>query len=342
MSWNARWFNGRDSSIHAVVVDLVGDELQMRPVDPACTEPLPRGTPVAALLVSERYSGVARRLQLPDGSMLAVDDDPEAGFDLALHRHGHQRGLAATLMQSWPRAVACLVVLFVFLAWMDRQGAGMLASLVVPLVPASVDQRLGATTLAILEDRWMAPSQVPTGRQERLFARVDQMVESQHPDQGWRLAFRNMRNSDDAFNALTLPGGTMVLLDGLTGSLTDEQVIAVVGHEFGHVVHRHTMKRILRQLGLLAVAGVLLGDVSGLAAVTTAGYQDLHYSRDAEREADAFAIEFLRRGNLPVRHMAEAFEEMQVQESSGNFPGFLSAHPPTEERLRLAQEAAAQ
>lgn len=134
----------------------------------------------------------------------------------------------------------------------------------------------------------------------------------------------------------------MVMLDGLTEALTDGQAIAVLGHELGHVVHRHTMKRLVRQVTLLALAGVVLGDVSGIASAAAAGYQDLHYSRDAEREADAFAIGFLRRGHVPVRNMAEAFEVIQARESAGKLPAMLSAHPPTEERLRLAREAAAQ
>lgn len=342
MSWRARWFNGHDSTVHPVLVDLGRDELQIRRDDESGAASAPAAIPIDSVLVSERFSGLPRKLQLPDGSTLAVDDDGEGSFDLALRGHGHRHGLAASLMQDWPRAIACLFVLVAFLAWMDRQGAGLLASRVLPLVPVAVDQRLGAAVGAILETSWMAPSKVPEERQARLHERLRQMIETQHPDLSWALAFRNMRNSDDAFNALTLPGGTIVLLDGLTGSLTDEQVIAVVGHELGHVVHRHTMQRLLRQAGLLAMASVVVGDISSLGAAAIAGYQDLHYSRDAEREADGFAIDFLRRGNVPARHLAEAFEEMRVQETSGDMPGLLSSHPPTGERLRLAREAAAQ
>jgi Zn-dependent protease with chaperone function len=342
MSWPARWFNGRDSTPHPVVVDLGQDELRLQPAGESGAASAPAALPIAAILVSERFSGLPRKLQLPDGSTLAVDDDGEGSFDLALRMHGHRRGLATTLMQTWPRAIACLCVLVAFLVWMDRQGAGLLASRILPLVPMAVDQRLGAAVGTILDTSWMAPSKVPDERQVRLRERLRQMVAAQHPELSWELTFRNMRNSDDAFNALTLPDGTIVLLDGLTGSLTDEQVIAVVGHELGHVVHRHTMQRLLRQAGLLAMSSVVLGDVSSLGAAVTAGYQDLHYSRDAEREADAFAIEFLRRSHLPLRHIAEAFEEMRAQETSGDMPGFLSSHPPTEERLQLAREAAAQ
>ncbi len=338
MSWKARWFDGRDSAVHAVIVDFVGDALRLQPADASSTQSLPPPVPASTLRVSDRFAGTARRLQLPDGSTLAVDELGDS-FDAALQAQGHRRSLASTLMQSTPRAVACLIALLAFLVWMDRQGAGLLAGLALPAVPTAVDQRLGITVRAVFEERWMAESQVPDERQAKLTTRIRQMVEAQHPDLAWNIMFRNMRESEDAFNAFALPDGTIVLLDGLTGALTDEQVIAVVAHELGHVVHRHTMQRLLRQVGLLATASVMLGDISGIAAALSAGYQDLHYSRDAEREADVFAIDFMRRANMPVRHIAEAFDAMREQESSREIPGFLSSHPPTEERARLAREA---
>jgi Zn-dependent protease with chaperone function len=342
MSWSARWFNGHDSTPHAAEVSLQGSELLIRLAGQGEGESPAWSTPASSLSVSERFAGAPRRLQLPDGSTLVVEEDAQGSFDQALQHQGHRPAVAVVLMRGWPAAIACLVVLLAFLVWMDRQGAGLLASRVTPLVPVSVDQRLAATMGTIIENNWLAPSQVPVERQELLYERVSELVNAQYPDLAWDLAFRNMRNSEDAFNALTLPDGTMVLLDGLTGSLTDEQVIAVVGHELGHVKYRHTMQRLLRQIGLLGLSAVVLGDVSGLAATATAGYQDLHYSRDAEREADAFAIDFLRRSGIPVERMAEAFDVMRAQETSGDLPGFLSSHPPTEERMRMARQAGKQ
>ena len=337
MAWNARWFDGRDSTPHLATVELAGGEVVVSLGEAALYT---LQYPLADVQVGEVFSGTPCRLQLPDGSALAVEDDPDGTFETALRGQGVRRGFASRLVRSTPAALACLGILLALLVWLDRQGAGLIASLALPVVPHSVDQRLGAAAGQILEKQWLVESEIPESRQERLFDTVDRMVRAQHPDLAWDLQFRGTPDQENAFNAFTLPGGTIVLLDGLTLELSNEQVIAVVGHELGHAVHRHSMQRLLRQLGLLAATGVVLGDVSTMAAGLAAGYQDLHYSRDAEREADQFAIEFLRRGNIPVKHLAEAFEVMKTWES-GAMPAFLSSHPQTEERLRLAREAAA-
>lgn len=339
VAWDAHWFSGRDSTVYPATVELEGGQLLVHLVHPPIADLSVLEYPLDATQVSETFTGTACRLQLPDGSTLAVQDDAQGGLESALRGQGVRRGLAGRLTQSPRAAIACLVVLVSLLVWLDRQGAGLIASLVLPVVPESVDQRLGAAAGEILEKQWMTDSEIPESRQEWLVDRLERMVEAQYPDLDWYLQFRGTPDQANAFNAFTLPGGTIVLLDGLTLELSNEQVLAVVGHELGHVMHRHSMQRLLRQLGLLSAAGVVLGDVSTMAAAIAVGFQDLHYSRDAEREADEFAIGFLRRGNIPVKHLAEAFEVMKSWES-GDMPAFLSSHPPTEERRRLAQEAA--
>src|SRR5262249_34101862 len=150
--------------------------------------------------------------------------------------------------------------------------------------------------------------------------------------------FRGTPEGKDAFNAFALPGGTIVLLDGLVKAMDDEEVIAVLGHELGHVVHRDVMWGMARQMGLLAVAGVVWGQMPPVAASVAAGVQGLHCAREAETEADAFAVKFLSRAGIPRQRLADAFDVMQRQEeATGTVPTFLSDHPSTAERRRAAR-----
>jgi Zn-dependent protease with chaperone function len=138
-----------------------------------------------------------------------------------------------------------------------------------------------------------------------------------------------------------MPGGTIVLLDGLVQAMDDEEVLAVLGHELGQVVHRDGMRGIAQQMGLVAVAGVVWGDVSSLGASMAAGLQGLRFSRSMEADADSFAVTFLRRGDIPVRRLADAFALIEREETKrGSAPAFLSDHPATAERLRAAEAAA--
>jgi Zn-dependent protease with chaperone function len=200
-----------------------------------------------------------------------------------------------------------------------------------------------ATTWPVLERTWLAPSKLPSPFRLELNQRLMESVRLEHPGMVWRLEYRRTQNGRDDFNAFALPDGTIVLLDGLAEKMTSAELYAVVGHELGHVVHRHSMQWLLRQVGLLALAGVMWGDVSNLGASFAAGVQDLHYARDAEREADAFAIDFLRRAGVPTSSLADSFEVIaKEQERNGEIPEFLSSHPTTAERLQRARAAAAE
>ena len=100
-------------------------------------------------------------------------------------------------------------------------------------------------------------------------------------------------------NAFALPGGTVVLLDELVAAARhDDEIVAVLAHEIGHLHGRHTLRHVLQT----SVAGVLVaavvGDVlslSSYAAALPAFLLDARYSRAFEREADVFGLALLDR-----------------------------------------------
>ena len=144
------------------------------------------------------------------------------------------------------------------------------------------------------------------------------------------------------FNAFALPGGTIVLHTGALEKLKDvPSLMALIGHENGHVQGRHSLRTLSRSLGLYALVSMILGDFTGIAAVlvdNAQSLQTLSYSRDFEREADEAAFQFLCRNELPVSGLVSLMETMQKEgEKNGlDIPGMLSSHPLTEERLATA------
>ena len=138
-------------------------------------------------------------------------------------------------------------------------------------------------------------------------------------------------------NAFALPGGQIVLTRGLlrfAGS--PDEVAGVLAHEMGHVIHRHPTAATLEALGLGFLFGVMIGD-PGIGAIGWAGETlvGLDFRREAEMEADASAVEILRRAGVSSQGLADFFE--RLERSSGELPAFLhllSTHPPNESRRR--------
>lgn len=121
-----------------------------------------------------------------------------------------------------------------------------------------------------------------------------------------RLEFRRGMGA----NAFALPGGTVVITDGLAETasrrgLGDDALAGVLAHEIGHVVYRHTTRTVVEQGVLNIGLGLALGDVSSLLSTGGALVTGLAYSRAHEREADCYALELMGHAHLPTAPMAD-------------------------------------
>lgn len=329
----AAWFDGRSTERHTVQWRLDGDVLEVQHGQTCMRHP------AAACKLPEPALGADRPVGLPDGSMLWLDAATAAQWLPLLRRAAGRRAGAADLIGSWPAVAACVLLLVASLWWFNTQGVGVVASAVMPLVPRTVDQKIGEQAWPQIERRWLAAS-VNGERCQRLNTRF--MAAATRFEAGpLRLTCAGVK-SGAGFNAFVLPDGHVVLLDGLLKRLADDEVMAVLGHELGHVVHRHAMHSLVRSAGLAAVAGVVLGDFSAVAVAVTAGLQGLAYQRDAEREADRFALQFLAAAGIEpsvMRRVWIKFAEAERRGGGAGLPSWASTHPATEERLRALETA---
>ncbi len=143
-------------------------------------------------------------------------------------------------------------------------------------------------------------------------------------------------------NAFAVAGGRMVLTRGLLKAAESPgEVAGVVAHEMGHVYNRHPEAALVRVMGiqlLISVAtggggGDTLGNLAGLATL-------LSYTRDAEREADAFAQEVLTDSKIGTAGLVDFFKRViKLQGKSGkdskvkSLLSIISTHPGTQERI---------
>jgi len=152
----------------------------------------------------------------------------------------------------------------------------------------------------------------------------------------------------EEINAFAVPGGFLYFNVGLIRAAdTEAELAGVIGHEIGHVVERHSAKHLSKQLGIAMIAQLILGENpevwKSLVANVLATGAMMRYSREAEREADADAIEEMVGAGFHPSGMVRFFEKIRELEkrTPSAVERFFATHPPTEERLGAAREAIA-
>lgn len=138
-------------------------------------------------------------------------------------------------------------------------------------------------------------------------------------------------------NAFALPGGFIYLTRGLLAYMNSEaELAAVLGHEIGHVVFRHGMQRMRRDLGLRTAIQGLLSDHGNMAKLAQVGasFRGLSFGRVHEDESDAFGMELAYQAGFDPSGAPNLWKRMQEKFGSGSgIQGYLSTHPSNEARI---------
>lgn len=325
---HGRFFDARTAAAHDAVLSRAADGRWLLrigdrewPVDPA------------DVVVSQRIGRVPRRLRWHDGAEFETDDND--GVDALLGAAGSGR-LVDLLERHWGMALASLVAVALVSFGIIRFGLPAAAGWAAARVPASFDARIGDQSLQLLDRIVLSPSQLPPQRQAwlaNLFTRVTADLDDGHD---YQLALR--AGGKLGPNAFALPSGIIVVTDELVRlSASDDELIAVLAHEAGHVRGRHALRQIIQSAGVSTLALVLLGDVSSISALATAAPALLQarHSRDLEREADGFARQWLAAARIPDTAFDAILCRMADDRGAkGELPSFLSTHPAVDERAR--------
>ena len=149
---------------------------------------------------------------------------------------------------------------------------------------------------------------------------------------------------DDSANAFALPGGKIGVNSGLLKvAQTPDQLAAVLGHEVGHVMAKHSNERMSIQFAtqtgmqlVQAVSGEATPEKQQLFGLLGLGSQvgiTLPFSRKHEAEADLIGLELMAKAGFDPRQSVELWKNM-ARANSGEPPEFLSTHPANSTRIK--------
>ncbi|TAG79290.1 MAG: hypothetical protein EAZ21_10810 [Betaproteobacteria bacterium] len=285
------------SSLTLAVVDLNGNALAHVPKD--------------LVRVSDRIANTPYRLEFPDGALAVTSDHAAIERSFRLNPRAHW--LAKLERAPWAVAAA-LLGLFVALFAAYQVVIPKVAAAVAERIPRETETSLGQATVKSLDAFMFKPTALSAQQQAPIRESFDRLAKASGIAEHVTLEFRKM-----APNALAIPGGTIVVTDGLVTLFgSDERLLsAVIAHELGHVHYRHSLKHLLSGSASALIVGALAGDVSGVSALVTSApviLSALAYSRDAEREADLYAFDLLRKVGRSPKDFADAMRRFHTME----------------------------
>src|SRR5690606_9225318 len=134
---------------------------------------------------------------------------------------------------------------------------------------------------------------------------------------------------DSTVNAFAIPGGHIFLHRGLFLFCNSaEELAGVISHEIGHCEHRHSMRKLLKEVGLSVVISTLSGGNSGQLTEYGQMVVSSKFSRDYEKDADKYAVRLMENSSINPVVLSDFFE--RLNKAGLDYPQsmeWMASHP---------------
>ena len=146
---------------------------------------------------------------------------------------------------------------------------------------------------------------------------------------------------ENQVNALTLPGGHIVIFEGLLKEAHNpEQIAAVLAHELGHAEKKHVVTRTMAEGGISLTLSILLGQDTRMGYELSRQLISSYFSREQESEADAWGFQLMTNAHIHPKAHADFFRNMEKLSEGDEVPSWLSTHPDNGARIQAAERYA--
>ncbi len=154
----------------------------------------------------------------------------------------------------------------------------------------------------------------------------------------------HLLSDEQVVNAFALPGGQVFITAALFARLDNEdQLAGVLGHEIGHVIHRHGAERMAKMeltQGLTGAAVIASGDYNTAQAAQMIGNLiNMKYGRDQELESDDFGVRLMIEAGYDPEALVQVMDILEQASGGNKPPEFQSTHPSHANRTETIREA---
>ena len=294
--------------------------------------------PVTIREVLPSIGGGDTRIRLSTGDIFTISGTADLS---AVERYFPRQGrLGARLSRmelvGW-RGMVLLSLIFMSLLIGFRFAIAPVGDLLAKAAPPSLVARGSGLVLAQLDMTVLEESALPNQQRQKLRMEFERMRRLAPPDfADTRLHFRKAPLIGP--NAFALPGNDVVLLDELVTFANDEDVVlAVLAHEFGHVIERHALRHIMRSavvaMGVSLLVGAeesILEEIVGFGSGLVLSGQ----SREFELAADHVSADWMRQLGHDTDALARFFQ--RLADDCGPLcdgGGLMASHPSFADRI---------
>lgn len=194
----------------------------------------------------------------------------------------------------------------------------------------------------------MDSANVVAGPKDGYTLRLNRVFGKHATENGLKLNYKVYLTKE--VNAFACADGSVRVYSGLMDIMDDNQLLAVIGHEIGHVANEDTkdaVRSAYRNAALINAVGATSDKVAkitdGQAGQIAGALLDSKYSRKQESEADMFSYDFMKRNGYDVNAVESAFTILAYL-SGGSQSDFISrmmsSHPDPSSRAELAKNRA--
>lgn len=138
----------------------------------------------------------------------------------------------------------------------------------------------------------------------------------------------------DEVNALAVPGGYIYIFKGLLNVMpTDDEIAGVLGHEIGHIVKRHSVMQIEKQLAMTLIFAVVFQDKALMLQDLAQTALMAGYSRSDEGQSDELSFKYTTLAGYNPYGALVTMHKLDDLPNKPNY-GLFSSHPDGENRIK--------